>query len=493
VPVSRKGPLADSYPGAVALVVFSLIPYLALTAGIFPLAQTIAHSLGMSQSLLDVTVALSTGGYAAGTVLAVQFAVHLPPRRMLVLYESLFVVASVLAAAAPDGPVFIAAFILQGLCTSLMLIAAVPPLVTAWPARKMPVTGGIMNLCIFGAVAVGPTIGALQSLSGDWRPLFWAVAGLAVLALAFSLLTFEDPEPLDRSAPWDIVAVAMAVVGCGAAFFGAGDLQGSRSVGPGSLVPLLAGTALIVGLVLYQYHRRRPLMPVRAASTSIPVTGIFVALTTSAAAFGIMVLVLQFLQKHSTPVQAALYFLPEFVAAVAVAALFGALFRTRFTPLLALGGLLMVVASAALLIAVLPASNPLLAVVAGILGLGVAASVSPALFMAGFSLPSKLLPRVFALIELMRGVTAFLVAPILIFLTGVLGKSRITGTRDAVWICLGIAAVGFVGGCVLYLTGRPRLVSPDLEEWQSDSDEPAWESPPVLDAVRATIKARVPG
>jgi uncharacterized RDD family membrane protein YckC len=32
----------------------------------------------------------------------------------------------------------IAAFITEGLCTSLMLIAAVPPLVVGWPPEKMP-------------------------------------------------------------------------------------------------------------------------------------------------------------------------------------------------------------------------------------------------------------------------------------------------------------------------------------------------------------------
>ena len=38
--------------------------------------------------------------------------------------------AAALAAWAPSGPVFAAAFVAEGLCTSLMLIAAVPPLVT---------------------------------------------------------------------------------------------------------------------------------------------------------------------------------------------------------------------------------------------------------------------------------------------------------------------------------------------------------------------------
>lgn len=168
---------------------------------------------------------------------------------------------------------------------------------------------------------------------------------------------------------------------------------------------------MIVALVLYEYHLRNPLMPVRLVTTTVPVTGIFIALTTSAAAFGIMVLVLGVFEAKSTPGEIAVLFLPEFIGAIAVAGLFGVLFRTRFTPVLALGGLVMVAGSAALLLVVLPGHGPLLALVAGLLGLGLAASISPALFMAGFSLKSRLLQRVFAMIELMRAVTAFLVAP----------------------------------------------------------------------------------
>jgi MFS family permease len=479
----RRGPLADSYPGAVGLVVASLVPYLALTAGVFPLAGVIGKALGLSPSTLQVTVALSTGAYAVGTVLAIQFAVHLPARRMLVVYETLFVAACVTAAAAPTGAVFVAGFIVQGLCTSLLLIAAVPPLVTRWPARKMPVTGAIMNLCIFGAVTLGPSLGALQLGAGAWRPLFWGVAGVAVVALLLSLLTFQDDPPQDRSAPWDFVALALAFGGCGAAFFGAGDLQASGTAGAGALAPLVGGTALIGALVVVQYRMRRPLMPVREAATTVPATGIFVALTASAAAFGLMELVLQVLKSSSSASRTALLFLPEFVAAIAVAGLFGALFRTRWTPVLALGGLLAIVASAAVLLATLPATGPAVAVATGLLGLGVAASVSPALFMTGFSLPSKSLQRVFALIELLRGVTAFLVAPILSFLAGVLSSGGTGGVEDAVWICLAIAAAGAVGGTALYLSGRRGLRVPDLELWQG-GDAPAWDSPPMLARLR---------
>lgn len=413
----RRGPLAGSYPGAVALVVFSLVPYLVLTAGVFPLLDVISKSTGLGPATLDVTVAVSTGAYAAGTVLAVQLAVHLPARRLLVVYESAFVAASVLAAWSPNGDVFMGAFIAQGLCTSLMLIAAVPPLVTRWPAKKMPVTGMIMNLCIFSAVAVGPTLGAAQLQSAGWRPLFWGVAGLAVLALAFSLLTYEDDPARDRSVPWDWPAILLAVIGCAAAFFGAGRLQSTMSADATSLVPLLGGFAMIAAL--------------------------------------------------------------------------GALFRTRYTPLLALGGLLVIAAAAALFLSVLPSGGPAVAVGAGLLGLGVAASVSPALFMAGFSMRSRLLQRVFAMIELMRGVTAFLVAPILIYLVDVLGTTKTAGMRGSLWICLGLAAFGFLGGVALYTSGRRGLQAPDLERWQED--EPAWQSPPLLSRLRRRDVARPGG
>jgi MFS family permease len=484
--VRARGPLADSYPAAVTLVVLALVPFLMLTAAVFPLLPLISEDLGLSKPLLDVTIGLSDAAYAFGTVLAVQFAVHLPARRMLLGYVTAFVVAAVLAAWAPNGPVFVAAFIVEGLCTSLMLIAAVPPLVTGWPTSKMPGTGLIMNLCIFGAVALGPTIGGVQATSGTWRPLFWGVAGVGALALLFSLLTYEDAPPQDRSAPWDIVAVALAACGCAAAFFGAAQLQHG---GPGlsSLVPLLAGTGMIIGLVVHQYRSTEPLMPVRQLATTLPACGILVAMSASAAAFGLMELILTALAGTSSPGHTALLFLPEFGAAVLTAVLFGALFRTRFTPLLAAGGLVMLTAAAALLTGLDPRNSGqgvLVAAGSGLIGLGVGASVSPALFIAGFSLRSAQIQRVFALIELLRGVTAFLVAPILLYLATAIGPGMTAGIRAAIWICLAVAAAGALAATVLFALGRGRLQTPDLERWAEG--EPAWTSPPLLARPRRT-------
>src|SRR5690242_5376903 len=231
---------------------------------------------------------MANAAYAFGTVLAVQLQVHLRGRRMLVLYATLFLIGSVLAAGAWTPGVFIAGRVLQGLCTSLMLIAAVPPLVIGWPASKMPWTGGTMNMCIFGAVALGPVIGGAQAGAGHWRPLFWIIAGFAALALLFALLTFEDQEPQDRSAPWDWVAQTLAGAGCAAAFFGSSELRTHSFTDPVVLVPLAAGVALIVALLVYEYQLRNPLMPIRSLTSTIPVAGILVAMTAGAASVAIV-------------------------------------------------------------------------------------------------------------------------------------------------------------------------------------------------------------
>src|ERR1700691_2261981 len=188
----RQGPLAGRYPAVAAMVMCALIPYLALSAALEPLTPIIAKQLHMSLQTMSLSSGLANAAYAAGTVLAVQLAQHLPQRRMLIVYATLLVIGSVLAAAAQDPGMYIVGHVLQGLCTSLLLISAVPPLAIGYPPRKLRDTAVILNMCIFGAVALGPFVGGLQAESHAWRPLFWIIAGISIVALVLVVLTFDD-------------------------------------------------------------------------------------------------------------------------------------------------------------------------------------------------------------------------------------------------------------------------------------------------------------
>src|SRR4051794_17581154 len=336
----RQGPLAGRYFAVAAMVMFALIPYLALSAALEPLTGTIGEELHMSAQTLSLSSGLANAAYAVGTVLAVQFAQHLPQRRMMLGYTVLLVIGSVLAAAAQNPGMYIGGRVIQGLCTSMLLIAAVPPLAIGYPAHKLRDTAVIMNMCIFGAVALGPFIGGLQAHAGGWRPLFWIVAGISVMASVLAVLTFEDAPPANPESPRDLPAIALATVGCVAAFFGASQLTSHSFMSPEVIVPLFGGLAAIVVLVVYEYRAKQPLLTIRTMLTStMPVAGIAVALFAAAASVSATALTAGILAGiYSPPHNRGLY-LPQVAGAGITAVALGLVINKRAVHYLPLGGL----------------------------------------------------------------------------------------------------------------------------------------------------------
>src|SRR5579864_6778285 len=84
----RPGPLAGVYPAAAAMVVLFLVPYLGLSSALPPLEPLISAQLHMSLQTISLASGMANAAYALGTVLAVQFALLLPQRRMLLVYGS---------------------------------------------------------------------------------------------------------------------------------------------------------------------------------------------------------------------------------------------------------------------------------------------------------------------------------------------------------------------------------------------------------------------
>jgi hypothetical protein len=220
-------------------------------------------------------------------------------------------------------------------------------------------------------------------------------------------------------------------------------------------------------------------MPVEKLASTIPVAAILVAMCAAAVSVGLVDLAQSALElKKTDPTHEAMLFWPEFGGAVAMAGVFGAIFFTRWIPALALGGMIVLAGAAAVLSGVATGSEALIVVGSGATGVGVGASVAPALFTTGFTLPSPQLPRVFALIELLRGVAAFLAGPLLLHMSETVGASPAAGIESAVWVAFGIALVGAVVAVSIWVVGRARLQVPDLDPWL-EGERPAIESPPL--------------
>jgi MFS family permease len=487
----RQGPLAGRYPAVAAMVMFALIPYLALSAALGPLTPIIGRQLHMSVQTLSLGSGLANAAYAVGTVLAVQFAQHFPQRRMLVGYALLLVIGSILAAAAQDPGMFIVGRVIQGLCTSLLLIAAVPPLAIGFPPHRLRDTAVIMNMCIFGAVALGPFIGGLQAQSHAWRPLFLIVSAISVVALVLAVLTFEDAPPANPDSPRDLPAIGLALAGCVAAFFGASELTSHRFLNPQAILPLLGGLAAIIILVIYQYRAKRPLLTIRAMLTStMPVAGIAVALFAAAASVSATVLTAGVLESRYSPLHIGVLYLPEVAGAVITAVVLGLVITRREMHYLPLVGMVVLAAGIAVFRIDVPSSQTLTLVGSGLTGIGLGATVAPALFVAGLSLPSANLQRVFAIVELLRAVAAFMIAPIFVHFAATVGSNSDVGTGIALWIGFGLAVFGAVVGVALYALGGARPQTPDLVRFLA-GQSPAWYSPPLLARLRGGVPVKV--
>ncbi len=480
----QRGPLAQRYWAVAAMVLCALVPYLVLSAAIAPIEKTIASQLHMSEQTMALATGMANAGYALGTIVAVQFAQHLPQRSMLLVYATLLVIGSVLTAAAQGAGMFMAGHILQGLSTSLLLIGAVPPLVVGFGVDSLRRTAVIMSMGIFGAVAAGPLIGGLQAHAHGWRTLFWIVAGIAVAALVLALLTYEHQDPADRSAPWEPRAIGLAAVGSAAAFYGTSELTSHDFFAVQTLGPLLGGLAIIVFLVVFQYRATRPLLIVRPVLTStIPVAGLVIALFAAAASVSVVRLTANLQAQHYSAVHVGLLYVPELAGAVVAAIAMGLAVTRWQMQLLPLVGMLILAAGIGIFRIELPPSQALTLVGSAVTGVGLGATVAPALFAAGFSLPSSRLQRVFAIIELMRAVAAFMIAPIFMhFATGV------ASTGVALWVAMGLSLGGAAIAVLVYLLGGARPQTPNVDIFV-EGESPAWHSPPLLDLLRRRRRA----
>lgn len=462
------------------MVVAALTPFLVLSSALPAVEGMVAAGVGLGRSGIEMSAAMADAAYCFGTVLAVQLVTRLPGQRLLVLYAAVCTLASVAIAITTDPAIFFAGRIFQGLTTSLMLITAAPALVIGWPTSKLRWTAMVMNLGIFGAVALGPVIGGAFAGLGVWRPMFWGAAGVAGVAFLFVLLTFEDRPPQDLEVPIDLVSLLLAASGCVSAFVGVAALSTHALGDAVVLIPLLSGIGLIIALIIHQSSIRDPLIPVRKLGHTIPIAAIALALFSGAGSLGLVALVQVVLEAKG--LSSALFW-PEFGGALVTAYVFGRLFATRYVPILAAGGFAILIVTAILVLVWPTGPSPVVAMVTGGIGLGVGASVAPSIFIAGFSLPAFELPRIFSLVELLRGVAAFVAAPLIAHAAVSSGTGLAGGVTAGAWWCLGCLLAGGLVIAVVLLAGGARLQRPDLEGWLGGRG-PAIHSPALWARVR---------
>lgn len=119
-------------------------------------------------------------------------------RRMFVLGTTVFVLASLLAAASGSGGALIGARLLQGVGASMILPATLSTVTAVFRGRDRAIAFGIWGSLIGGMAALGPLLGGWLATSYGWRWAFGVNLPLGAVVVVGALLLV--PETRDRAA-----------------------------------------------------------------------------------------------------------------------------------------------------------------------------------------------------------------------------------------------------------------------------------------------------
>jgi len=195
-------------------------------------------------------------------------------RRLLVVGVSLFGLASLACAAAPNLPLLLIARFVQGASAAVLMPSSLAILGQSFTGEAKGRAVGIWAAAGAAAGAIGPILGGWLIDAGSWRLIFLINLPLCVLTVALAYL-YVDADGDDATDTLDLMGATLATTGLGLttwaltegsgrgwslfalAILGAGIifsimfLLSERRLGDKAMMPLaLFGSASFVGLTL---------------------------------------------------------------------------------------------------------------------------------------------------------------------------------------------------------------------------------------------------
>jgi predicted MFS family arabinose efflux permease len=155
-----------------------------------PLVGLIAPALHLPKPIASLLVTFTQLGYASGLLLLVPLGDLVENRTLSTRLIGGSVLALALAATAWTWPIFLAAALLIGLCSSAVQIL-VPMIATLTPdATRGRVVGNVMGGLVFGILLARP-VASLIAYAVGWRAVF----GLSALGMAALFLVLRRKLP----------------------------------------------------------------------------------------------------------------------------------------------------------------------------------------------------------------------------------------------------------------------------------------------------------
>ncbi|MEV6171181.1 DHA2 family efflux MFS transporter permease subunit [Streptomyces sp. NPDC051954] len=222
---------------------------------------SIRADLGGGLDDLEWTVSAYTLTFAVLLMTGAALGDRFGRRRLFLAGLTIFTGASAAAAVAPGIDSLIAARAVQGVGAAIMMPLTLTLLTAAVPVAKRGMAYGIWGAVNGLAVASGPLIGGSLTEHISWQWIFWlnVPLGLALIPLARLRLA----ESRGTGSPLDIPGTLLASGGLFGIVYGLVRGPADGWTAPLVLTGLFAGSALLIGFVLYSTRAKNPMLPMR--------------------------------------------------------------------------------------------------------------------------------------------------------------------------------------------------------------------------------------
>jgi len=207
----------------------------------------------------------AVAGFMVGGILASASAGRLSEifglRAATCLAGLLFALGCVLSAAAPGIEIFLAGRLIQGVGSGWISGFAMVAIAWLFPERHLARVFASVTAVWGIATVLGPLFGGLFAQAGNWRMVFWAFAGQAVLFAAAAPWLLQGRETARAAVATGIPWPQLALVGLGVTAVALADVIPVPAI---ALTLVAAGLGALVLVLRLDARSRLRLLPRRA-------------------------------------------------------------------------------------------------------------------------------------------------------------------------------------------------------------------------------------
>jgi EmrB/QacA subfamily drug resistance transporter len=398
------------------------------------LAPAVVVVVGAIMTILDATivnVALPTLGHDLHTSIAtvqwmptvylLAFASVIPlsgwaaarfgAKRVWIASLATFMAGSLLAGLAPSIGALIAFRVIQGLGGGMIMPLGQAMLAQVAGPKRMGRVMSVIGVPMLLVPVFGPLIGGSLIQAASWRWIFFVnlPVGLAAIVLAARLLPASTPRPGQRL---DARGAVLLSGGLALFLYGLAEVAGhAQATAPGALLPMVGGAVAVAMFVRHALRVPKPLLDLRLFGDRGFATGAAANFVVGTALFGALLLLPLYFEivRGQSPLRTGLLLVPQGLGAALSISLAGYLTDKVGAPRVVPVGVALAMAGTAWYTQIGAHTSYVATVLALLLiGLGMGATVTPAMAAAFQGLPARAMGQATSAINVVQRVAGAL-------------------------------------------------------------------------------------